>query len=74
MNVGDYNLVQEHLPLSPPWDQAHGLSNSKFVLAKLKNKSEFQNYNRIISVSLKNRFKLAKEKGSPTTSSKFWNV
>lgn len=74
MNVGDYNQVQEHLPLSPPWDQAHGLYDSKFVLAQLKNKSGFQNCKRIVSVSLKNRFKLAKEKGSPTTSSKFWNV
>lgn len=69
-NVGVYNQVQEHLPLSPRWDQAPGPSNTKFVLAQLKkkiNKNEFQNRYGITSVSFKKQMKLAREKGIPTT-------
>lgn len=71
MNVGVYNQARGHLPLPPPWDQAPGPSDSKFALAELKNKTGFQNCHGIISVSFKNRFKLAREKGMPTNSANF---
>lgn len=65
INVGVYNQVQEHLPLPPPWDQAPGPPDSRFVLADLKNKNGFQNCNGIISVSFKNRLSWPGRRGSP---------
>lgn len=65
INVGDYNQVQEHLPLPPLWDQAPGPSDGKFVLAELKNKNRFQNCYGIISVSFKTRLSWPGRRGSP---------
>lgn len=62
---------KDTFPFLPPWDQAPGPSDSKFALAELKNKNEFQNCNGIISVSFKKQTKLAREKGMPTTSANF---
>lgn len=65
INVGDYNQVQEHLPLPPAWDQGPGPSDSKFVLAEWKNKNGFQNCYGIISVSFKNRLNWPGRRGFP---------
>lgn len=71
-NVGGYNQVQEDLPLSPPWDQAPGPSNStkyKFVLAqlkkKIKNKNGFQNCYGITSVFFKKTDEVGQGEGNP---------